>query len=91
MIFYEYLQRKGCFPLPNDYISIDLPQKESVKFLVLGDIGSTDGRNLRQRRISNEAMTICNQKGCDFGVLLGDNFMKNGIQSIDDPLIKENL
>ena len=87
----QYLQRKGCFPLPHDYVKIELPESDVVQFLVLGDIGSTDGKNLRQRRIANEALKVCNQKGCDFGVLLGDNFMAYGIQSLDDPLIVETF
>ncbi len=88
---YQYLQRKGCFPLPHDYVKIQLPERDTVRFLVLGDIGSTDGKNLRQRRIANEALKVCNQKGCDFALLLGDNFMPNGIESIDDPLIEETF
>lgn len=53
-----------------------------VRFVAFGDQGKG---NDAQRKVGRAVGTVCAARGCDFGVLLGDNFYESGVSSPDDP------
>src|SRR4051794_19915074 len=53
-----------------------------VRFIALGDTGKG---NPGQYQVGAAMGTHCATFGCDFVVLLGDNFYPNGVGSTDDP------
>ena len=55
----------------------DLSDRESLTILVLGDGGT--GRE-GQFRVGRAMFDVCERRGCDLGVLLGDNIYENGIE-----------
>ncbi len=66
-----------------------------VRFIALGDSGEG---NEAQQLVANAAELVCEADGCDFALLLGDNFYDVGVTSVDDPqfitkfeLIYQNL
>jgi hypothetical protein len=52
-----------------------------VRFLAIGDTGEG---NEAQYAVAAAATTICDLKGCDFALLLGDNFYDIGVNSVAD-------
>ncbi len=48
-------------------------------------MGDTGEGNMDQYMVSSVIETVCLQQGCDFGLLLGDNFYNEGVDGIDDP------
>lgn len=54
----------------------------TVRFIALGDTGKG---NPGQYQVGAAMGTHCATFGCDFVVLLGDNFYPNGVGSIEDP------
>lgn len=53
-----------------------------VRFVAIGDTGKgNDG----QRQVGQTIGTFCAANGCDFVVLLGDNFYPTGVTSTTDP------
>jgi tartrate-resistant acid phosphatase type 5 len=66
----------------------------SLNFVVVGDAGANpmisevDGEVTElnfQSEISAAMATVCQEKGCDFALYLGDNFYESGVESVDDP------
>jgi tartrate-resistant acid phosphatase type 5 len=55
----------------------------SVRFIAVGDTGKS---NAAQRAVGTGMGRVCAQRGCDFVVLLGDNFYPSGVTSTTDPL-----
>ncbi len=53
-----------------------------VRFVAFGDQGKG---NDDQRKVGLAVGKVCAALGCDFGVLLGDNFYESGVQSPTDP------
>lgn len=53
-----------------------------VRFVALGDTGEG---NAAQYEVSRAIETVCLVQGCDFALLLGDNFYDDGVRSADDP------
>lgn len=53
-----------------------------VRFIVIGDTGEG---NEDQFAVADAIVALCEQKGCDFGVLTGDNFYDSGVSGVDDP------
>lgn len=53
-----------------------------VRFIAVGDTGKG---NAGQNSVGQAMGTICAQRGCDFVVLLGDNFYPTGVSSVTDP------
>lgn len=53
-----------------------------VRFLAFGDTGEG---NEAQQMVANAAEIVCADQGCDFAMLLGDNFYDTGVTSVDDP------
>jgi len=56
-----------------------------VKFFSFGDWGSG---TQDQKNVASESSKICKELGCDFGLLLGDNFYEFGVSGTQDPLWK---
>jgi tartrate-resistant acid phosphatase type 5 len=67
---------------PNDPDAAVPPQR-LVRFVVLGDTGEG---NAEQRQVAVVMRDVCAANGCDFAILLGDNFYENGVDSVDDEL-----
>ncbi|MEO1234980.1 MAG: metallophosphoesterase, partial [Myxococcota bacterium] len=53
----------------------------AVRFVALGDTGEG---NTAQYEVSRAIETVCLVQGCDFALLLGDNFYDHGVDSVDD-------
>lgn len=81
---------KACesYLLDIDY-SLDIkPDADAVSFLILGDTGSgTDN----QRKVAVSSEKTAREKGCDFVLLAGDNFIQEGIASTTDPQLDEKF
>ncbi len=58
------------------------PPPEPVRFIVIGDAGKG---NADQRRVAMAIRDLCQQKGCDFVLMLGDNIYDAGVESVTDP------
>lgn len=56
-----------------------------VHFFTFGDWGSG---TQDQKNVAEVARKTCKELGCDFGLLLGDNFYERGVSSTEDPLWK---
>lgn len=54
----------------------------TVRFVAFGDTGEG---NEAQYAIGQAMAALCADKGCDFGLLLGDNFYDSGVDGVDDP------
>lgn len=54
-----------------------------VRFVALGDAGT--GSN-DQFAVADAIETVCNTRGCDFALYLGDNFYDTGVDGPDDSL-----
>ncbi len=80
----KYLARKGCYDLAADVTRIDIvPESTSkTRFIALGDVGTG---STYQKEVADGVKRICEARGCDFVLLLGDNFMNEGVASLDDP------
>lgn len=60
----------------------DAPAPEKVaRFIAFGDAGRA---NDNQYAVANAMAELCQAKGCDFTVELGDNIYNNGVTSVDD-------
>lgn len=68
----------GCHPQTSD----------SLKVLAFGDSGScdspTDPASCVQNEIARSMKAICDDKGCDIGIMLGDSIYENGVSSETD-------
>jgi len=53
-----------------------------VRFVVMGDVGEG---NEDQHAVAAQVDALCEAEGCDFVMLLGDNFYDSGVSSVDDP------
>lgn len=62
-------------------ISSETAEPGVVKFVALGDTGH--GNN-EQVQVANAIKKKCDQSGCDFVLLLGDNIYPAGVSSADD-------
>lgn len=52
-----------------------------VRFVALGDAGEG---NETQHEVGEMIATVCEERGCDFALYLGDNFYDVGVTSADD-------
>jgi len=59
-----------------------------VRFIASGD---TREGNEAQYAVGQAIADLCAMKGCDFGMLLGDNFYDSGVSSVDDPQFQEKF
>jgi len=58
---------------------------EEVRFLLIGDQGSGDKY---QRAVSQASFATAEALGAEFTLFLGDNFIQDGVQGLDDPQFK---
>ncbi|MCP5503381.1 MAG: metallophosphoesterase [Leptospiraceae bacterium] len=61
---------------------------KQIKILIFGDSGTG---NENQYRVAKAMKEVCDKEGCDFGILLGDNFYETGISSADDAQFDEKF
>lgn len=54
----------------------------AIRFIAVGDTGKG---NQNQQDVANAMAAKCAATGCDFVVMLGDNFYPSGVSSVDDP------
>ncbi len=59
-----------------------------VRFVAIGDTGEG---NENQYMVGQAIAELCAQKGCDFGMLLGDNFYDSGVSSVNDPQFQDKF
>ncbi len=62
--------------------------KKEIRVLLLGDTGSG---NEFQKKVACQAEATCREKGCDFAILLGDNFIQDGVTDVHDPQWKSKF
>ena len=53
-----------------------------VRFLATGDFGEG---NVEQYRVAKAMKKVCDERGCDFVLGLGDNFYDIGVSGVEDP------
>lgn len=84
----QKIDQKGCINLVDDLenSTLDIKTSERVRYIAIGDTGTNDEI---QHAIAKSIKKVCDQKGCDFVLLLGDNFYENGVLSVDDPLFND--
>ena len=80
---YEKGNEAGCFPLEDDIVPVEIIpfRADHLQVIVLGDTGTG---NEDQLKVADGMAKVCDQAGCDFVLLLGDNFYPNGVKSILD-------
>lgn len=54
----------------------------TIRFIAVGDTGRGD---TPQMQVARAMETKCKHSGCDFVVMLGDNFYLSGVSSVSDP------
>lgn len=59
-----------------------------VRFVVLGDVGEG---NEDQYQVADAIVSVCEQRGCDWAMLTGDNFYDSGVDGVDDPQWQEKF
>ena len=59
-----------------------------VRFIAIGDTGEG---NEGQYAVGQAIADICAIRGCDFGMLLGDNFYDSGVDGVDDPQFQDKF
>jgi tartrate-resistant acid phosphatase type 5 len=59
----------------------DVPEPKIVRFIAMGDGGEG---NPDQYQNAAAVKDVCDDKGCDFVLYLGDNFYNDGVDSVDD-------
>lgn len=69
---------------PEAEAAVELP----IRFAALGDTGTGDDN---QRKVASGLTQRCRTSGCDFVLLLGDNFYNNGVASTSDPQWNEKF
>ncbi len=81
------LPEKGCTNPAPGMASLDLPpiSPDIVRFAALGDVGTGSPG---QQAVAEGLRRVCGKNGCDFVLLLGDNFYPDGLRSPEDPRFK---
>ncbi len=59
-----------------------------IRFVALGDTGEG---NAAQYAVADAMVTVCAARGCDFGMLLGDNFYPTGVSGVDDDQFQDKF
>jgi len=60
----------------------------TVRFVAIGDTGEG---NEAQYMVAESIVNLCARKGCDFAMMLGDNFYDSGVDGVDDPQWQEKF
>ncbi len=77
----EELQQPSPTPSASP-IPTETPSAETVRFFAFGDWGTGEQP---QKDVATALEKFCPDRGCDFGLLLGDNFYDIGVASVSDP------
>ena len=67
---------------------IKLTPADTVRFVVFGDAGTGFQTQFLVARAMGE---VCAERGCDFGLDLGDNFYPSGVSDLLDPQFQEKF
>jgi tartrate-resistant acid phosphatase type 5 len=67
---------------PADAATPPVIPQQAVRFVAFGDAGSGSGG---QAAVAQAMSEVCVVRGCDFAVMLGDNFYPDGVRSARDP------
>ena len=86
----EALVDKGCLALPEEATAAPLALEDPahVRFAALGDTGK--GEPL-QWQVADTLQRVCDERGCDFVLLLGDNVYPSGLSSLMDEAFQEKV
>lgn len=60
----------------------------STRFVAFGDAGTGSERQIA---VGNAMAEVCEARGCDFAVELGDNFYVSGVTSVDDAQFQQKF
>ncbi len=74
----------GCLPFTSTWQQAPSPplqQANEVRLVAVGDIGHGNAAHLA---VVNRIKAVCQRQGCDFLLLLGDNFYPSGVDSTQD-------
>ncbi|WP_455376024.1 metallophosphoesterase [Kaarinaea lacus] len=66
-------------------VDVVISEPGKVKFVAIGDTGKG---NADQFKVAEVIKTKCEQDGCDFVMVLGDNIYGDGVDSVGDPQFK---
>ena len=82
-ILFEEVKKNGCYQLETDVVSIKVKpySSERTQLIAVGDVGTG---NMDQLKVSEGMAKVCEESGCDFVLLLGDNFYPKGVNSPND-------
>lgn len=68
-------------PTPVDETVVYPPANTKVSFIAIGDTGTgKDG----QYKVAAAMKEICEQRGCDFAIGMGDNIYEDGVDGVND-------
>jgi len=86
----DLLERKACCSseIPIQKPLDCRPDSDDIRILLLGDTGSGDDD---QRRVAEASAKTCDERGCDLVLLLGDNFIQDGVSGIRDPQFRSKF
>ena len=73
---------------PGEAPSPRLENPSVVQFVAFGDAGKG---NRGQRDVAAAMGKVCGERGCDFGLMLGDNLYQRGFERPDDPRMRERF
>jgi tartrate-resistant acid phosphatase type 5 len=103
LIYCPFLEAAGTIPESYDeqppaaiQIPKDVPlstregsiKSDGIKILVFGDSGTGDET---QMKVAKAMKDFCGKNGCQFALMLGDNFYKSGVNSVNDPQFVEKF
>ena len=66
----------------------DVEPENVVRFVALGDGGEG---NPTQFAVGAAMKTVCDVRGCDFAIYLGDNFYDSGVDAVDSELFQTHF
>ena len=73
----------GCVNLNADILSAEKNfAKGTARFIAIGDTGLGGSKPYK---VAESMGRVCGESGCDFVLLLGDNFYNSGVSSLQDP------
>ena len=68
-------------PVPVDETVVYPSDDTIVRFIAIGDSGTgKDG----QYKVADALKAVCDQRGCDFAIGLGDNIYESGVDGVND-------
>lgn len=68
--------------------SEEILEEGSVQWIAVGDAGTGDEH---QYAVAQAIEAVCEQRGCDFALYLGDNFYETGVEGIDDTQFQDKF